>query len=1469
MKTRTKYFKRFIHIALSAAMIVLPIAPGFVATVRANSSDTTITSSTYLIGPVTGGPGNIFSITGIPVGTSKVDFKAALSKGQVGQTWDDSNIADPVENDNFLLVTAEDGTTTARYYILTGPVASQATVSIGSNLGTRNVNAGTLGYSIWLSTFQVANEAVVLKTANFLMTDTAPANALTNIKMLVDGSDAGKTATVTAISGSNYAVFDFTSAPISLTTGSHAIEVRADIPESIGAGTHVQFSIQQASDLTITDPQASVNITASGVPNAAGIIYINPGSITLQQDPTFTASPFPGNQSGVTLGQWIMTGYSEDMKVQSLQVVLNYTGTPASVDGFNNLSLYANGSQVGPSLNAQADGNHNTFTYSFSTANLFTILAGTTVTLAVKGDGALYTGAVSAVRADLVAPANAFQGATSSWLSPSSPLTSTGISLTIGTLTDTPVTGITVSAANGTTTVASGGSLQMSATVLPQNASKPAVTWSVTNGSGTATIDFLSGLLTAGSPGTVTVTATANDGSRVIGTETITVTSASALAPTISHINPTTAAEGGTVYVYGTNFDQNSVACISLASSNAPGCGDVDVNLISSTEVSFTVPSVTTLGSYILSVNDGVGGSESNLVPLSITAPVTSAPVVSSISPLTGDTAGGTSVTITGSGFNDATAIYFGNTAATSFATTSDTSITATSPATSSAGTVDITVVSPEGTSAKNDADQFTYVPTVNTLDCSAQYSTNAINIVVITHGWNDNATTLTGWVQTMARSIANRIPPAELASWDVCAFDWHNGADTGSNPATAPNLAVANAGPDGTSLGHALLPGPWSNTGIQVLNKGSQIDLSQTKWATIHFIAHSAGSNVIQKAAESIRENSPSTNLHLTFLSAYDPNEEQLAYGEDPDPNSPGTWWAEQYVDTNGRPILDNAALTLQYAYNFDVTALDPCTSFADNIPNCDGIGGGATPFPYLNEVHFWPEVWYQDSIYNTTNTVLENPFIGSGLQSSLVYKYIDIPTKYGFQLSLESALPLLPTQYSLGTQPQPCVFLPFVTHDCAHQLSSAAPSMTINSTDTGALPITILPGVTNPTLDLSSLVTGGDAATLPGEINATVETPPGAAMTVSIPAGEVITAATPVWNGIFNLPTFTNIFTPPPPDAGDTVSGTSAIEIGLGEIPMELSVPAELTFLEQTGSSVGWSQAGVYHEITDICDSNASNTTINGDTAFPDGGNCKINDDGKGNLIVWTKHFTTFITYIQTAIPAPVSSGGGGGGGYYYVAPTPAATTTPTTTPVTIAPQGQILGTAAIKDGTLVLDGSVIYLISKGQKRPFVSAAEFLSYGFKFSDAITSDAIKDIPEGPVMRAMDGMLVLDTSGKGTIYLIGAGGIKRGFVSAKVFKDLGYKFSQARKINLADYQAGPFISSSSDPHPDGALVLGNKTVWWINNGQRHGFPSLDVFNSYGLAFSLVVKANTSDVNLPESTTVQSRDQALTTDSMFP
>lgn len=89
---------------------------------------------------------------------------------------------------------------------------------------------------------------------------------------------------------------------------------------------------------------------------------------------------------------------------------------------------------------------------------------------------------------------------------------------------------ITVSGAGSATTIATErGTLQMSVHVDPHDAADQTVEWSVIDGTGSATISA-TGLLSALNNGTVTVRATAADGSLVYGDLEITITNQAALA---------------------------------------------------------------------------------------------------------------------------------------------------------------------------------------------------------------------------------------------------------------------------------------------------------------------------------------------------------------------------------------------------------------------------------------------------------------------------------------------------------------------------------------------------------------------------------------------------------------------------------------------------------------------------------------------------------------------------------------------------------------------------------------------------------------------------------------------------------------------------------------------------------------------------------------------------------------------------
>ena len=155
-------------------------------------------------------------------------------------------------------------------------------------------------------------------------------------------------------------------------------------------------------------------------------------------------------------------------------------------------------------------------------------------------------------------------------------------------------------------------------------------------------------------------------------------------APTVSAISPTsgTTAGGTPVTLTGTGFLAG--ATVSLGGTAATGVTVVSSTSITATTAAHAAGAV----SVVVTNTDAKTGTLTNGYTYTTTNP---APTVSAISPTSGTTAGGTPVTITGTGFLTGATVSLGGTAATGVTVVSSTSITATTAA-HAAGAVSVVV---------------------------------------------------------------------------------------------------------------------------------------------------------------------------------------------------------------------------------------------------------------------------------------------------------------------------------------------------------------------------------------------------------------------------------------------------------------------------------------------------------------------------------------------------------------------------------------------------------------------------------------------------------------------------------------------------------------------------------------------------------------------------------------------------------
>jgi hypothetical protein len=127
---------------------------------------------------------------------------------------------------------------------------------------------------------------------------------------------------------------------------------------------------------------------------------------------------------------------------------------------------------------------------------------------------------------------------------------------------------------------------------------------------------------------------------------------------------------------------------------------------------------------------------------------------------------------------------------------------------------------------------------------------------------------------------------------------------------------------------------------------------------------------------------------------------------------------------------------------------------------------------------------------------------------------------------------------------------------------------------------------------------------------------------VTVDIPSGSTIMGDSGVWSTNLSIPA--KIILPPIvlPEVGDRHL-LFALEIGSSVSPLHISKGVRISLGAQTMNQVGSISNNTFAEITDTCtdDSQATGDALTAQQA------CKIISGS--SLIIWTKHFTEFITY------------------------------------------------------------------------------------------------------------------------------------------------------------------------------------------------------------------------------------------------
>lgn len=186
----------------------------------------------------------------------------------------------------------------------------------------------------------------------------------------------------------------------------------------------------------------------------------------------------------------------------------------------------------------------------------------------------------------------------------------------------------------------------------------------------------------------------------------------------------------------------------------------------------------------------------------------------------------------------------------------------------------------------------------------------------------------------------------------------------------------------------------------------------------------------------------------------------------------------------------------------------------------------------------------------------------------------------------------------------------------------------------------ITVENGI-NATLNLgASINTTAGNATTSGAINVETNTSVGM-VNIELPENMTL-SGNASWMGIINLPTIKATSTVNvTADSGYTATTDSVIEIGFNDVSLTSDSAIRINVSGKAGKYVGYFRDGIFTKIATTC---SADTQVAGD-ALSAGGDCKI--DVGSDLIIWTKHFTKFVTYTQTATSSSSTSSGSTTGG------------------------------------------------------------------------------------------------------------------------------------------------------------------------------------------------------------------------------
>jgi len=207
---------------------------------------------------------------------------------------------------------------------------------------------------VWENSVVVSTRDAILHSLTLKNEGSSDPEDFANLQLFIDGVQYGNT--VASLNANDKVVFDLSSSPVELRTGTRTLRVLADVVG--GSGETFDFEVDKSADVLAYDEELNQPLTPTLTATSGTANTIDSASLSVSKAATSSSDNVAVDSTNVKWATFEFRASGEDVKVEAITVDADVTGF---TDGLDNGKVFLNGSQVGSTRDIVAAGTEFTF----------------------------------------------------------------------------------------------------------------------------------------------------------------------------------------------------------------------------------------------------------------------------------------------------------------------------------------------------------------------------------------------------------------------------------------------------------------------------------------------------------------------------------------------------------------------------------------------------------------------------------------------------------------------------------------------------------------------------------------------------------------------------------------------------------------------------------------------------------------------------------------------------------------------------------------------------------------------------------------------------------------------------------------------------------------------------------------------------------------------------------------------------